>query len=152
MLTNQNVVLMTVLECGSADLCILDDIEYDIREIVEDLLDNCIKPTLNRITDSVFRLAVSDMKYAIDEQLTEVKSDYADLDFTSLDDSTTAEIKEVEDQICALQQLDPDRDIEWYCNCLDTSIFFVRNEELYRDYLNGTIEQVERQMGFSFGG
>lgn len=36
------------------------------------------------------------------------------------------------------------------CNCLDTSIWFRDNEEIYRKYLEDEISDIEENMGFEF--
>ena len=130
-MSNQNIVLKTVLECGTADLSILDDIGYDLGEIIEEMLFEDIKPTLNNITSEVFEKGVSE-----------------------LEDLVKARIEDLEgndkETLAALQSLEPRADINWYCNCLDTHIFFTSHEEIYREYLPKEIAQVEENMGFSF--
>lgn len=129
---NQNIVLRTVLDCGTGDLCVLDDIGYDVGNIVEDLLAEGIKPTLNAITAEAFRKGAEELAQIVRERLCEPNEE---------DDAETLE---------ALRLLNPERDIEWYCNCLDTHVYFVRNEEIYREYLSQEIKCVEDKMGFSF--
>lgn len=129
---NQNIVLRTVLDCGTDDLCALDDIGYDVGNIVENLLAEGIKPTLNAITAEVFRNGVEELTQLVSERCCEPNE---------VDDEETLE---------ALRSLNPERDIEWYCNCLDTHVYFVRNEEIYRKYLSEEIKTVEDNMGFSF--
>ena len=41
-------LLMVLLECGSMDLEILDDVGYNLGEIAEKLIIKGIKPTLRR--------------------------------------------------------------------------------------------------------
>lgn len=49
-----------------------------------------------------------------------------------------------------LECCDPEEDVEWFCNCLDTSIWFKDNEEIYRKYLEDEISDIEENMGFEF--
>ncbi len=129
---NPNAVLMAVLECGTGDLCMLDDIRYDLGEIVESLLGEGLKPTLNRILGEVFRKGTEEMAQFISDRLCEPCEDDSD------------------ETLAALRSLDPERDIGWYCNCLDTHVYFEQNEDVYRKYLEYEISIVEENMGYSF--
>ena len=124
------------------DLDILEDVGYDLGEIASDLVDEGIKPTLNAITDMIFRKGIEDLKEKIHERLRE------------LDDipEEIASAEEVEEKRAALESLDPDEDIEWFCNCLDTSIYFVKNNEIYQKYLEPELTDIECDMGFDFQG
>ena len=55
-----------------------------------------------------------------------------------------------QEQIDELECCDPEEDVEWFCNCLDTSIWFRDNEEIYRKYLEDEISDIEENMGFEF--
>lgn len=129
---NQNSVLMAVLECGTDDLSILDDIGYDLGDIVEGLIAGGIRPTLNAITGEVFRRGVEELTQRINDRLCEPE------------DGDNDEAK------AELQILNPKKDINWFCNCLDTHVYFVKNEEIYREYLPEAIKDIEDNMGFSF--
>lgn len=131
-MSNQNAVLMAVLECGTGYLSVLDDIGYDLVGIVEELLEEGIKPTLNAITGEVFRKGVEELKQCISDRLCN----------PSEDDS--------EEVLDAIRSLNPERDIDWFCNCMDTHIYFQENEAIYREHLADEISQVEENMGFSF--
>ena len=99
-MSNQNVVLKAILECGTDYLRILDEIGYDLGDIVDDLLAEGIKPTLNAITSEVFCKGV----------------------------------------------------IEWFCNCLDTRVWFRQNGSIYRRYLSSALDSFEDNVGFSLTG
>lgn len=129
---NQNSVLMAVLECGTDDLSILDDIGYDLGDIVEELIAGGIRPTLNAITGEVFRRGVEELTQRINDRLCEPE------------DGDNDEVK------AELRILNPKKDINWFCNCLDTHVYFVKNEEIYREYLPEAIKDIEDNMGFSF--
>ncbi len=128
------------LECGYLDLQILDDVGYSIGEIIDDLRDEDIKPTLNAITDEIFRRGVEDLKEKIDDRV-------RDLEY-GLESCEDDEREEMKQQKEALESLDPDEDIEWYCNCLDTSIYYVNNREVYEKQLEADIMDIECDMGF----
>lgn len=147
MLTNRDIVLMAFLQCGTLDFSVLDDIGYDLEDIVDELLDDGIKPTLNAITDMVFRKGVAEMSEYVSQMLEETE--------VWMDTIVSNESREYEDckkQLEELKLLNPDKDIEWYCNCLDTSVWFAKNSDIYREYLPEAVEAVEGNMGFNFGG
>ena len=135
-------LLCSLLDCGYMDLDILEDVGYDLGKIASDLVDEGIKPTLNAITDMIFRKGVEDLKEKIHDRLRE------------LDDvpDEIASAEEVEEKRAKLESLDPDEDIEWFCNCLDTSIYFVKNNEIYQKYLEPELTDIESDMGFDFQG
>ena len=37
-MTNRNIVLKAILDCGISDLCILDGIDYDLEEIIDEMI------------------------------------------------------------------------------------------------------------------
>ena len=128
------------LECGYLDLQILDDVGYSIGEIIDDLREEGINPTLNAITDEIFHKGVEDLKEKIDDRI-------RDLEY-GLESCDDDEREDMVQQQEALLSLDPDEDIEWFCNCLDTSIYYVNNREIYEKYLEADITDIECDMGF----
>ena len=131
-MSNQNVIMKAILECGTDDFCVLDDIEYDLGDIVDDLMAEGVKPTLNAITGRVFRKGVEELTQLISDRLCEPGDD------------------DSEEVLASIRSLNPERDIGWFCNCLDTHIYFLENEAIYREHLSEEIAQVESNMGFSF--
>lgn len=140
MLTNQTTVLRTLLECGIDDLYVLDDIRYDLGDIIDELLFMDIKPTLNAIIGEVFRKGAEQIEQCVNDRISELKEMSNGQNFN----------KEKEDELVKLKMLYPQEDIEWYCNCQDASIYFRNNEDIYRLYFTCEIESVEENMGFSF--
>lgn len=137
-------LLMSLLECGSADLGILDDVSYDLGEIADDLLANGIKPTLNAITDEIFRKGQYELGRKLEEAIEETERELDDAE------EDTKEYEELQEKLSELEDLDIEADVDWFCNCLDTSVWFVNNEEIYRKHLADEIEEIEENMGFSF--
>ena len=142
-MTNRDKALTAFLECGTDDLSILDDVEYDVGKIIENLYAEGVRPSLNAITSTVFRMGKEEMAALLAE---EIRNAQDELDANPDYDKTVA----LNELLFALGQLNPNDDIDWHCNCLDTNVYFVRNEELYRIYLPDAIETVEAHMGFSF--
>lgn len=138
-MTNQDIVLTTVLNCGTMDLFMLDDISYDLGSIVDELLADGIKPTLNVILSNVFRKGICDLESRISDRICRLELiPYEE----NLEDNERRELH-------ALRRLNPEQDIKWYCNCSDTSIYFVNNKEIYQEYLAGEVSEIEDYMGFS---
>lgn len=77
-MANRDAVLMAVLECGTADLELLDDVEYDLGGIVEDLYGEDVKPTLNAIMERVFRKGVEELKGHLADEISHSEGAYSD--------------------------------------------------------------------------
>ena len=141
-MANRDTVLMAVLECGTLDMSVLDDVQYDLDEIVDELFAEGLRPSLNLIMQEVFRKAVEEMADFVEQEIdatTEVQKNASDCEWAVY----------LNEKLGALRQLNPLEDIDYYCNCLDTSVYFVKNEDLYREYLPEAVEAIERHTGFS---
>ena len=112
---NSNVseqLLAHLLNCGTDDLSILDDIKYDIIDIVDDLSDDYFTPSLNNIIDEVFRKGIEelddfirDTKYDIIAELRILEdklSEIHDGDVNFIIDNVNDKIDNVNDKIDAL--------------------------------------------------
>ena len=60
------------------------------------------------------------------------------------------EHESLQEEIDVLESLDPDKDMNWYCNWLDTSCWLSGNEAVYWEYLEEEIISIEDNMGFTF--
>lgn len=140
-------ILMVLLECGSLDLQILEGVGYDLGDIVEELSADGIKPTLNAITDEIFRRGQCELVAAVEDAIQERKDQQAETDDTKEGET---EYDLLQDEIDELESLNPEEDMDWFCNCLDTSCWFSNNEEIYRKYIPEAISNIEDNMGFEF--
>lgn len=145
--SNYEDLLRMFLDCGSLDLSVLDGIEYDLCEIVEELYAEGIRPTLNAITDAVFRRGQMDLREAVENAISERREQQ---DETDDNDEGIEEYDWLQSEIDDLETLDPEEDMGWYCNCLDTSCWFDAHESIYRKYLADEISEIEDKMGFEF--
>lgn len=143
-------LLMVLLECGSLDLQILDDVGYDIGEIAEELQMEGLKPTLNAITDAIFTKGQQELVEAVDEAIQNRKQEQEDLDEEVDGEEFKQEYDRLQEEIDELESLNPEEDMEWFCNCLDTSCWFRDNEDIYMKYLADAIKDIEDNMGFGF--
>lgn len=137
-------ILLVLLECGSLDLRILDDVGYDLGEIVEELQTDGIKPTLNIITGEIFRKGQLELTGAVRDAIDERKNQKDNME------EGEAEYDRLQEEIDELESLNPWEDMGWYCNCIDTSCWFSNNEEIYRKYIPDAISNIEDNMGFEF--
>lgn len=137
-------LLCSLLDCGYLDLDILDDVGYDLGEIADDLMERGIKPTLNAITEEIFYKGQQSLSEKLQEKLEEMAQERDKYDGDSEEYDT------LQEQIDELECCDPYIDVDWFCNCLDTSIWFADNEEIYRKYLSDEISEIEDDMGFDF--
>lgn len=137
-------LLCSLLDCGCLDLDILDDVGYDLGEIADDLMERGIKPTLNAITEEIFYKGQQSLSEKLQEKLEEMAQERDKYDGDSEEYDT------LQEQIDELECCDPYIDVDWFCNCLDTSIWFTDNEEIYRKYLSDEISEIEDDMGFDF--
>lgn len=145
-MSSTDSLLMSLLECGSLDLGILDEVGYDLGEIADDLISEGLKPTFNAITYEIFRKGQSELT----EKLTDFIKDVRRCMEKAEDEDDVEGYERLEEKLEELESLNPEEDVDWFCNCLDTSIWFVENEEIYRKYLAEQISEVEENMGFCF--
>lgn len=126
-------LLCTLLKCGKADLVLLDDIEYDFNEILYGC-DSLGILNLNSLMGAVFSMGISQIEGILEDQCEYLKVSRSD------DDK----------KINALKKLDPFNNIRYFCNCLDTYVYFVDDEvrELYQKYLPEALDIFERNTGF----
>lgn len=137
-------LLFVLLGCGSLDISILDDVGYDLGDIAVELQEEGVKVTLNNITDAIFRKGQEELEDALENKISELEDERDDCEEDS------EEYDELQEQIDELESCDPGEDVEWFCNCLDTSIWFSQNEDVYRKYLEDEISDIEDNMGFEF--
>ena len=166
-------LLAHLLNCGTDDLSILDDIKYDIIDIVDDLTDDYFTPSLNSIIHEVFRKGIGelddyicDTKYDIVAELRileeklpskkDVKKNITRkenaLTHNDIDMAQKYGIEYSEDatrDIDELKELDPFDDIHYYENCADSDICIVRHQDIYRRFYANKIFDIEDSMGFT---
>lgn len=138
-------LLAELLECGIDDLVMLDDIDYDLTNVVDHYKENGETPTLNDLLEAVFErgqtLIVDGWFIELGEREDELEQMKGNL---YVDHVRKAELEE---EIEELNALNPWEDIEWYCNCLDTS-WWMHNADTYRKYLGSYVKEAEKLTGF----
>ena len=90
----RNDLCQAILDCGSLDLNILDDVEYDFYEIVERLRMEEMPVTLGSIVTEIFLQGIDDIKRALSEEIEETEIDLVNARI----DNDEALIDELEDK------------------------------------------------------
>lgn len=138
-MSNEEGWLCAILGCGTLDISVID-CEYDKEEIVQDCYENFGKLSLNDMSRCIVDRGLHDLQVALDTMLDDLNEAWDEND------------KELCEECSLLYYLDPYKDIESYHNFLDTSVYFVRNKEIWRKYLGHAIERFEKNTGYSIGG
>ena len=173
MIKQSEWVLMHLLKCGQCDLSILDDIGYDLDDILDELVEEN-NLSLTSLIRTVFQEGVRELNDLINNIKPDVYEDLQILDETLPKESDSAEVidkKEAEldandvylshkydiewgDNISAyieeLSEIDPFDDIDWYINCLDTHIYFTKHQDIYHRFFADQISDIENKIGFNF--
>lgn len=136
-------ILCELLDCGYLDLDILDDADEDfVLEAIENRRFEGLEISLNAITSEMFWKARADIASAVENRKEELQGFEAEM---SISDDEREELE-------AIEELNPDEDIEWFCNCLDTSIYIVNDKyDAYKKYFGDLLDELEGKMGFEFG-
>lgn len=173
MIKQSEWVLMHLLKCGQCDLSILDDIGYDLDDILDDLVEEN-NLSLESIIITVFKEGVRELNDSINNIKPDVYEDLQILDETLPKESDSAEVidrKEAEldansyylghkydiewgdkipEYIEELSEINPFEDIDWYINCLDTHIYITKHKDIYRRFFSDQISDIEDKIGFNF--
>lgn len=173
MIKQSELVLMHLFKCGSSDLSILDDIGYDLDDILDELVEEN-NLSLESLIRTVFQEGVRELNDLINNIKPDVIEDLHILDETLPKESDSPEVidkKEAAldtndvylsnkydiewgDNIPAyieeLSEINPFDDIDWYINCLDTHIYFTKHQDIYRRFFADQISEIEDKIGFCF--
>ena len=143
MVTAKDDLLMTVLRCGTLDLEMLESVRYDFGEIIGQLDGLPLQEAgFNGLMRAVVDVGIIHIQEALEEKLAELHG-YQDEGVMTEGDKR---------ELQALEQLDPDRDIHSYHNCLDTSVWFEKNGSAYRRYLTEAIDSFEENTDLYISG
>ena len=132
----KETVLCVLLDCGSADLSLLDDVDVDLYQIIDECRDEYGDTNINNVMRLIFDQGV----FAIQDMLAARIAELKEQEEPPEEDLT--ELKE-------LGYCDPCKDVRSYHNYLDTSVWFEQNGEKYSQHLPNALEEFERITGFS---
>ena len=112
-------ILAGILNCGYLDLRVLEDTEFDVIEMIEEME----KPTLSDLIYEIFQRGIN----LLMETLSEKQNDL-----------------DCPDEIKDLSGEDVDFDI----NFIASRIYFVNNSDIWNKYFGSEIEEIEKKNGF----
>ena len=136
-MTNREEVLCHLLDCQIGDLEALDDINYDLSDILDNInFQTRGKVTINDIIAEVFYQATSDLEEAVRDRIEELKQA----------DELSAE---EEEELAAISKLEPDSDVDYFINFTDSDIY-LDNYDIYTKYFEDDMNIIEDNMGKQF--
>jgi len=138
---NDRILLSAILNCGTADLSILDGVEYDWGDIVDEAREEYGEITLDSLFSTVIDFGISDLNLRIDEKIDELK-------YKIMNTEDDEKIERLENIIQLLKKVEPQDDFDIYFNYLDTHVCISKNIDIYLNYLGDEIEEFENNTGF----
>lgn len=149
MITSREDFLMTLLNCGSLDLKLIDDVGYDWCDILGmDLVEGLLACKMHKISGinyimrQVFDFGLSQIENAIDERIEHLRETQENYGISD----------EQKKELGALEKLNVWEDIESYHNCIDTHVWFDKNGEIYQKYLSDVLDSFADGTGFEIEG
>lgn len=155
-MTKQEEILTNLLDCGTDDLKLLNDIRYDLDDILE-YLKECGNFNINSIFREVFKKGAIDLNYAFIERKEEIreqileemqtaKEEYPDYDLENDED-----YQELVNDLDLLdnEKLNPIEDLDYYLNYQDTHVY-MEHIDFYRKYMSDVVDTIETNMGWEF--
>lgn len=137
-----DVILAQILDCGTSDLYMLKDVNYDLKDLIKEIVKERYYPDLNTVLGAVFSKGFDEFSDIVYEKVNTTENDY---------ETCAEELRETAENVLDdLYNLNPMKDIWWVCNCADSHIGFANNGDLYRKYFRDDIEKIESEMGFCF--
>lgn len=158
----QQAVLSKISDCGYCDLELLEDIEYDLDDIIQDCIDNN-DLSLHGIFRGVFHTGARDLQNAFDEQKDDIRDSILEAlenEKTEWIDSGEMTIEELEDceehkeliadlELLNSDILNPEDDMDYFMNYTDTHVS-MKHIDFYRRWMENDVENIESCMGWSF--
>ena len=162
MLTTQQAILTKILNCGYCDLDLLEDIQYDLDEIIEDCMENEYL-SFHEILRGVFWMGARDLKNAFEENRYEIRCEILEAlqkekeDFVDSGEMTQAELEDCEEHqqlVADLELVDnyilnPEDDLSYFLNYQDTYVY-MKHIDFYRRWMKKDVDNIEDHMGWSF--
>lgn len=143
MVSAKDDLLMTVLRCGTLDLEMLEGVHYDFDEIIDQLNGLPLQEAgFNGLMRAVVNVGIIHIRRAVNDRLCELEAVQMEREW----DEDEAE------EYQSLKMLDPDNDIQSYHNYLDTSAWFERKGEVYREYLREAVDNFVENTGIPLTG
>lgn len=161
-------ILISVLSCGYADLSVITDCKYDIEELMEEVENmGYEKPDLNNLAKAMFYKGIYEIESfiennkdeilddideknaGIEDRMDELENDDEEFENDELWNKLDEEQADLKTKKEDIESLEPIDDIESYHNYLDTSIYFLKNQEIYQKYFQEALDEFEENTGFA---
>ncbi len=164
----QEKVLALLLDCGTDDLSMLNDMKIDFEKVIDECkyYNNL---TLRGLVETAWDMAFAEFKEAVERDLPEIQERIAA--YAILDDDGSKdlppEIADVPDvyrygymdvenfsdpakrDLEELKEISLDDDFEFSFNCSSSRICLLDHHELYSRLFNDLLDGLEEQMGIS---
>lgn len=129
-----------LLNCNTEDWACLENINTDIREIAKRIAENEGRmPDLEDILDEIFKDGIKMMELAVEDKIQEYE-------ILCKHNSDNKEEKEILEK---LKTLNPEEDMTYYVNYLDSNMSIIKNKDIYEEYFANTIVEIEDMTGYS---
>jgi len=137
-MTFHEELLTNLLQCGTADISLLEDCNCDFGKVLDELKENGFDLNLNNMLYIIFRQGLDILKEDIDLRIDELKA------YDAITDQEKEELEKI-------QQLNAcfGEDFSSYHNCLDTHFNYTNdNREIYEKYFKESLDKVMDFTGF----
>lgn len=132
--------LCALLDCGEADLCVLERCEYDLSRLVEKCRNTYGTVYINELIRTIIDTGLDEMCEALTRRETRLKSKQK-VNKETMNESQQQELVE-------LKNLYPLNDIWAECDYTRTQVWFQSNMEEYQRYAEAEVALFEKHTGF----
>lgn len=136
MMTGREAFLTHILDCGTADLSLLDGVNYDWNDIMWEPFENL---DFCNVMYAVFQYGFGEIENAVNERIRELEVIASE----RLLDNTE------EKELSKLRGLSPRDDFTSYHNYLDTHVYCEKHGRTYIEYMSEALEEFEENTGFN---
>ena len=173
MYTQAECILSKLLDCGIADMSVLEDVNYDLDDILDDLMENNCLSLENIVVQAVFK-GVEELEKLInfikpdviedlqileeclpketdDAEIITQKADALDVNAIYLSNKYDIEYGDkIPEYIEEISKINPSDDVQFYFNFLCSNIYFENHGDIYRRFFSDQVSEIERKIGFYF--
>lgn len=140
--SNAEYLLSTLLQCGTADLSLLEDVDYDLDEIAKECQEEFGCLELNAMMEIVFSRGLEELDTAVKDRIAQLEA---------IENEQELDEDEKKELDC-IRELHPLEDAEQYHNFLDTSIWWRDDDKVgYCLYFQDALDNFYKMTGFEIG-
>lgn len=140
-------LLCAILDCGTADLNMLDDTEANIFAVIQQMRSGGIELTLNNIMAEVFNEGILRLDEAVRSFREDLESEEQNGNLTDVGREQLEKLRRF--------NINPKHDFGFYVNCLDTSLYFnpqpdkEEKRQLYEELFEEELLDLMNYTGFN---